>query len=80
MVIDKAIQAHWCRLKKPASQFEETPVMTPPLRRDGNMIYSSMARWSGGFFVREEPRVFCFRMSRRIDFFLRNMHPQRLYM
>eukprot|EP00956_Cyclotella_meneghiniana_P031786 scaffold84810_cov53-Cyclotella_meneghiniana.AAC.1 len=41
MVIDKAIQAHWCRLKKPASQFEETPVMTPPLRRDGNMIYSS---------------------------------------
>ena len=41
MAIVKAIQAHYCRLKKPTSQFEETPVMAPPFCRDGNKICSS---------------------------------------
>eukprot|EP00956_Cyclotella_meneghiniana_P040153 scaffold188225_cov43-Cyclotella_meneghiniana.AAC.4 len=46
VVIGKAIpissiQAHWSLFIKMASQFEMMPMMTPPLRIDGNKIYSS---------------------------------------
>ena len=64
--------------KETAFQFEETPVMTPPLCRDSNRIYISME-----LRVLRQGRTLCVLlwnwMSCRIDCFMHCTRPQCLY-